>query len=87
LGLHTEKNPTARRVIIRELDGKRITYLDDFIKVAHSIDDGTYTTVMYQDLFSVNTAPKVAYTSFDLMFSGLRIVELSDGSGNWEEVK
>ncbi len=87
LGVYDEKHPTARRVIIKELDGKEIRDLDDFIKAARGITHGTYTTVIYQDLFDVNTGPKVKYTSFDLMLSELRIFHLNDDTGNWEEAK
>lgn len=87
LGVYDQKDPTTRRVIIKELDGKRIRDLDDFINAAQGITTGTYTTVIYQDLFDVNTAPKVMYTSFDLMISKLRVFDLNDDTGNWQETK
>jgi len=87
LGVFEGKDPTTRRVIIKELDGKRIRNLDDFIKTAQGIIDGTQTMVIFQDLFSVDTGPQVMYTSFDLMVSELRIFAFDDRSGNWEEMK
>lgn len=86
LGVYDEKNPAARRVIIKELDGKEIRGLDDFIKAARSIANGTSTTVIYQDLFDVNTGPQVKYTSFDLMLSELRVFRLNEQNTTWEEI-
>ncbi len=85
LGVYDGKDPAARRVIIRELNGKRIRNLDDFVTIARGITDGTQTTVIYQDLFSVDTGPQVTYTSFDLMVSELRSFELSASAGGWVE--
>jgi S1-C subfamily serine protease len=85
LGIYEEKNPTVRRVIVKELNGREIKNLDDFIAAAGSIRSGTNTTVIYQDLYDVNTGPKVRYTSFDLMLSELRIFRLNDAAGNWDE--
>ena len=87
LGVFEGKDPTTRRVIIKELDGERIRNLDDFIKTAQGIIDGTQTMAIFQDLFSVDTGPQVMYTSFDLMVSELRIFAFDDRSGNWEEMK
>jgi len=86
-GVYEEKNPTARRVIVRELNGRDIKSLDDFIQAARIITHGTHTTVVYQDLYDVNTAPKVKYASFDLMLSELRIFRFSDALGHWEEIR
>jgi transcription termination factor Rho len=86
LGVYEERNPTARRVIIKELNGREIKNMDDFIGAARSIQSGTNTTVIYQDLYDVNTGPKVRYISFDLMVSELRIFHLADGTGSWDEV-
>ncbi len=86
-GVYEEKNPTARRVIVRELNGQEIKGLDDFIQAARTITHGTHTTVVYQDLYDVNTAPKVKYISFDLMLSELRIFRFSDAAGYWEEIR
>jgi S1-C subfamily serine protease len=86
LGVFDGKDPVSRRVIIKELDGKRIRDLDDFVAAARGIADGTQTTVIYADLFSVDTGPQVAYISFDLMVSELRIFELNDEAGNWQEI-
>lgn len=87
LGVYNEKNPTARRVIVKELDGREIRDLDDFTNAARSITNGTYTTVIYQDLLSIDTAPKVKYISFDLMVSELRIFQVNDHAGQWEEIQ
>ena len=87
LGVHDARRPTARRVIIKELDGREIRSLDDFINAARNIAHGTYTTVIYQDLLSVDTAPKVMYVSFDLMVSELRTFRFNDHARNWEETQ
>lgn len=87
LGVYDGKDPASRRVIIKELDGKRIHDLNDFVTTARGITDGTQTTVIYQDLFSVDTGPQVMYISFDLMVSELRIFELDDRIGEWLEVQ
>jgi S1-C subfamily serine protease len=86
-GVYEEKNPTARRVIVRELNGQEIKGLDDFVQAARTITHGTHTTVVYQDLYDVNTAPKVKYASFDLMLSELRIFRFSEALGHWEEIR
>jgi hypothetical protein len=86
-GMYEEKSPTARRVIVRELNGQEIKGLDDFIRAAQTITHGTHTTVVYQDLYDVNSAPKVKYASFDLMLSELRIFRFSDAVGYWEEIR
>jgi S1-C subfamily serine protease len=86
-GMYEEKSPTARRVIVRELNGQEIKGLDDFIRAAQTITHGTHTTVVYQDLYDVNSAPKVKYASFDLMLSELRIFRFNDAVGYWEEIR
>jgi S1-C subfamily serine protease len=85
LGVYDGKDPAARRVIIKELNGKQIRDVDDFVTIARGITDGTQTTVIYQDLFSVDTGPQVTYASFDLMVSELRIFELSKSASSWVE--
>jgi len=87
LGVHDARNPTARRVIIRELDGREIRNLNDFISAARNIANGAHTTVIYQDLLSLDTAPKVTYISFDLMVSELRSFRLHDHARHWEETQ
>ena len=89
LGVYDGKNPTARRVVIKEMDGKEIRGLDDFIEFARNIADGTYTTVIYQDLLAVNTGPQVKYASFDLMLSELRVFRLhhqTETRQTWQEL-
>lgn len=86
LGVYDGKDPVSRRVVIKELDGKRIRDMVDFVAAAKGIADGTQTTVIYEDLFSVDTGPQVSYISFDLMVSELRIFELNDKAGNWQEI-
>lgn len=85
LGVYDGKDPATRRVIIKELNGRPIRNLDDFVATARGIMDGTQTTVIYQDLFSVDTGPQVMYASFDLMVSELRAFELSASAGTWIE--
>ena len=86
LGVYDNKDPASRRVIIRELDGQEVKNLEDFIRAAQCMAHGTHTTVIYQDLLSVNTAPEVRHVSFDLMLTELRIFELDEDSRKWEEV-
>ena len=76
LGLYDDDKPTLRRVIIKEFNGTEIHSLDDFIKTAKALRDGTHTTIIYQDLWSANSSPGVMYTSVNLRFSPLRIVRL-----------
>lgn len=87
LGVFDGKDPAARRVIVKELDGTPIHNLDDFITVARNIGNGSQTTVIFQDLFSVDTGPQVTYTSFDLMVSELRLFALRDRAGEWVEIE
>lgn len=87
LGVHDVRKPTARRVIINELDGREIRNLDEFINAARNIAHGTNMTVIYQDLLSIDTAPKAMYVSFDLMVSDLRTFRFNDHAGNWEETQ
>lgn len=87
LGVYDKKDPSSRRVIIRELDGQEVNNLEDFIRAAQCMAHGTHTTVIYQDLLSVNTAPEVKHVSFDLMLTELRIFEFNEESRKWEEVR
>ncbi|MCZ6450508.1 MAG: trypsin-like peptidase domain-containing protein [Deltaproteobacteria bacterium] len=84
LGLYGGNKLTARRVIIKELNGTEIRNLEDFIKTAETIKDGTHTSIIYQDLWNENTSPDVMYTSVNLRFSPLRIVRLDGGLKLWE---
>jgi len=77
LGVYEKDEPATRRVVIRELNGKQIRSLDDFIRAGKQLRDGTHTTVIYQDFESYNTSPKVTYTSFYLKFSPFRIVQIN----------
>ena len=70
-----------------ELDGREIRNLDEFINAARTIAHGTNMTVIYQDLLSIDTAPKAMYVSFDLMVSDLRTFRFNDHAGNWEETQ
>jgi S1-C subfamily serine protease len=87
LGVYEDKHPTTRRVIIKELNGRTIKDLDDFVEAARTISHGAHTTVIYQDLFDVNTSSRVKYTAFDLMLSELRIFHFDNAEGRWEETR
>ena len=74
-------------VIVKEINGRPVRNLDDFIAVSASLADGTHTFVLRQDLSLYQSAINPCNLSLNLKYSPLELYDWNRKTLEWVQIE